>query len=203
MQTLLTRKYLGCFLLGAMVILPFSAAYGMTVPDIDTMMTYLTQSLDNVIFMLVAIAYVLGIFFIFSGVHHFKKAGEAQAQSYGKAVSGPLLKLVIGSSLMFLPTVIEVARWTLWDAGHEDPIFKYQPAPGDIWQPVINAVILLLKTLGFVSLIRGFVVLNHISLQSMQPQTAGKALTFIVGGLLCINVVAITKIIGNTLGFTS
>jgi len=184
------------------LVLPMTA-YG---PNFATMMNALKSNAGPIIRFVIATAYVIGLWFIISSIMELKKMGESlHSQSQSSSFSGPIVKFIVGVLLIYLPTTIDVSVWTIW--GHtamgEEGVryMQYAPSGADPFGSIKGGAIAIVRVVGYVSFVRGLIMLSHTSQQGSQPGTFGKGFMHIVGGILAINVVETINIIKNTLGF--
>jgi len=174
----------------------FAQAAPAQIPDIAQMIQNLSKAIPNLLALVTSIAYVLGMFFTIKGIYELKAYGESRAAgSQQHGLSGPLIYLGVGSALFYLPSSIQVALSTFWQSW--SPIV-YVNELKDPWQDLINSILLIVQLLGVVAFIRGLVLLTHLS-SSGQPGTFGRAITHIIGGVLCINMYGFVQAILNTL----
>lgn len=184
------------------MMLPFSVAYGVTVPTIDEMFQKLSENMTPVIILTSAVSYVIGFVFIASALLELKKIGESHGAAGG--ISGPLIKMITAVALIFLPSIVETGRYTLWGVGHDDPIFAYTGVSDQTWDTVLKSSVLIVKAIGYISVIRGFTMLSRVHQhggQSGSTGSTGKAVIYITSGILAINIVATTRVVAASLGF--
>ena len=184
-----------------MCLLPLASAYAVDI-DFNKMLFAMKRHSGPIIRFIVATAYVIGLWFIFGAIVTLKKLGQ-QTMMQHQSISGPLIKLIVGLLLLYLPGVIDVSLWTIWGYGvGEESLMTYEPGLSDPFGPAKEGAIAIVRVVGYVSFVRGFVILSRSGAQSgAQPGTFGKGLMHIIGGMLAINIVGTIRIISNTLGF--
>jgi len=194
------------WLLVVFLFLPFVATYAKS-PDFNTMLSALRQNVGPIIRLVVATAYVTGLWFIISAIQQLKTIGQSQQTMQQHTLGGPLIKFIVGLMLLYLPSVIDISVWTIW--GHSamgsaaEEVMSYNPSPGPYSQAKEGAIALV-RVVGYVSFVRGLIVLSHAgSTQSAQPGSIGKGIIHMIGGILAINIVETIRIIGNTLGIST
>lgn len=154
------------------------------------------KSVPNLMRMITAIAYVLGMYFIIAGIMKLKQFGESRTMMSGEhSVKGPMVLLVVGALLLYVPTSVQVGLSTFWT--NPNPYSYLQQK--DQWADFINIVYTVVQLIGVIAFIRGLVILSHLSGHG-QPGTFGKGLTHIIGGLFCINIYQFIQVIFITLG---
>ena len=173
--------------------------------DFNTMLNALKQNAAPMIRFVVATAYVIGLWYIFSAIKELKTIGQTQMQtSQHGGVGGPLIKFVIGLLLLYLPSTVDIGVWTLWGHsafGSEAGVMAYTPDITDPFAPAKEGAIAIVRVVGYVSFVRGLVILSHSADQSGgQSGSFGKGIAHVIGGILAINIVETIAIISNTLG---
>lgn len=71
-----------------------------------------------------------------------------------------------------------------------------------LFGPAKAGAIAIVRVVGYVSFVRGLVMLSHSADQGSQQGSFGKGFMHIIGGILAINIVETITVIGNTLGFS-
>ena len=188
-----------------LLFLPFTTAYAVDV-DFNTMLNALKENTGPIIRFVVATAFVIGLWLIFSGILELKKAGQSSMQQQSSGIGKPLARVMIGVMLLYLPSIIDVGVWTIW--GHSalgseaESLMAYAPDPGDPFAPIKGGAIAIVRVVGYVSFVKGFLILSRSTHQGSQPGGAGKGFTHIIGGILAINIVETIRIISSSLGIT-
>jgi hypothetical protein len=113
-------------------------------------------------------------------------------------MSGPAIQFVMGLFLLFLPTIINISVYTIWN----DNIMAYPQSSDSITKAVEGAIIGIIKLFGFVAVIRGVLSMAKSAHQGAQPGLFTKGLVHFVGGILAINVWGTVQTIGTSLGLT-
>ncbi len=197
----------GVLILIALVALPaFSQGnQGSSLPSISTQVTSLNaesvltniaQQMPNLMRMVTAFAYVMGMYFIFAGVMKLKHFGESRTMmSQEHSLAGPIAYIAVGAMLLYLPTSVNVGMSTFWT--NPNPYGYAQQA--DQWTQVINDCFLVIQFIGTIAFIRGLVLLSHMG-GSGQQQSFAKGITHIIGGILCINIYQFVQVILMTIG---
>jgi intracellular multiplication protein IcmC len=190
------------------LLLPLTSYCAVSV-NFNTMLNALRNNAGPIIIFTVATAYVIGTWFIISAIMGLKKIGESTsaASQTHSSISGPLVKLLVGVLLVYLPTAIDVSVATLWghgvlNAGSDSPMSYSSSGSGGPFGPAKEGAIAIVRVVGYVSFVRGLIILSRSADQGAQQGTFGKGFMHIIGGVLAINIVETIRIIGNTLGFT-
>src|SRR3990167_10087270 len=144
-------------------------------------------SLSDITIVTQSIAIVTGVFFIFSAFMHFKRYGEARTMMSGQhSIAKPLFKLIAGILLMALPTTTQVVLNAFWGTSS---VMAYQPSNTD-FANMMPPVILFIRLIGVWAIIKGCTLLTRLGGEGSQPGTGSKAIMHLLGGVLCVNIIA-------------
>ena len=86
----------------------------MAIPDAQQILVNIANQVPQLIDLLHALAYILGLGFIIGGVVKLKHVGEQRTMMSQGGLGGPLMSLMVGTLLIFLPTTIEMGTATFW-----------------------------------------------------------------------------------------
>jgi uncharacterized membrane protein HdeD (DUF308 family) len=162
----------------------------------ETMLTNIAQSIPNLMQMVTAIAYVMGMVFIARGVVRLKHVGEMRTQmSHEHSLTGPLAQIAVGALLLYLPTSVQVGMSSFWTNPNPYGYLQQQ----DQWTQFINDCFLVVQFIGTIAFIRGLIILSHLG-ESSGQQKLSNGLTHIIGGIFCINIYQFIQVILLTLG---
>ena len=152
----------------------------MNTPDLITIFGNISRSLYPVQHLITGFAYLLGITFFITALSKFFKMADqrAQSSSHGRAFV-PLMYLLFGAALVYLPTTLNIMANTTFGAGNVLTYAKVNPAD------IKSSVGLLIRTAGIVWFIRGCVMLVHAS--EPGTQEGPKGLAFLVAGVFAMN----------------
>lgn len=180
----------------ALFLLP-ALAFALPVPNPAIMM----QNMGILARIIQAVAVVMGVGMVFGGVLKLKHYGEMRTMmtSQGSLASAMFL-LLGGIILLMLPTMLNTFLMAFWGTSNPLPY----PTNND---PGINAlmppIIMFVRIMGVISFIRGVVLLTHLGGQGGQQQgTLGKALIYMISGILCIQIIGTAQLVESILGFT-
>lgn len=162
------------------------------------MIENLAKQLPNVMRLITALAYVLGMFFIYRGVLQLKQFGMSRTMmSMEHHLTGPILMIVVGAFLLYLPTAVQIGMGTFWTDPNPYGYLKNQ----DQWAKFLNNIYLIVQIFGTIAFIRGLILLSRVGGRSGgQPGTFGTALAHIIGGIFCINIYQFVQVVLVTLG---
>jgi intracellular multiplication protein IcmC len=201
-----SRKFFLAFLSSFAIV---HSAYALDFSNVNprnlnaaTFISNLGKSIPNLMQLVTAVAYVMGMFFVINGLFHLKKYGEQRSQASGEAhLKGPLIYLFVGAALLYLPSTVRVGLSTFWTSPYP---YQYQTDQGGPWAELLKAGFMIIQLIGTISFIRGLVMLTHLGGASAQQQgTLGKALAHIIAGILCIDLYDFLKTVFNTLALGS
>lgn len=162
----------------------------------ETMLANIATQIPQLMRLATAIGYVLGMLFIVIGIMKLKQYGESRTMmSQGHSLLGPIMYLVSGTLLMYLPTSVEIGMSTFWSTPNPYGYIEQT----DQWSTFLNDCLLIIQLIGTIAFIRGLTMLSHVGQQG-QPGQTNKAITFIISGILCINMYQFLQIIFATLG---
>lgn len=187
----------GAMLLAAFPVLAadtsVTSVSGLSAQD---MLVNISKQVPSLMRLVTAIAYVLGMFFIISGVIKMKHFGESRTMmSQEHSISGPIIMLVVGSMLLYLPSAVQIGLSTFWT----DPNPYAYVKESDQWADFLAVCFSIVQLVGTIAFIRGLVILSHMS-KGGQQGTVSRGITHIIGGILCINIYQFVQVIAATLG---
>ena len=147
----------------------------MSTIDLATILSNISQSFVPVEQMMTALSYVLGILFVISGLFKLTKI-KARSREH---VSAPLVCILGGGVLIYLPSSIEVMSTTFFGSSN---ILQYSKVTTIT---VYDSVKLLVQTAGLIWFIRGTVLLVHAAEPGKQHGIKG--MLFVVAGIFAMN----------------
>lgn len=197
-------KQIFCYaalLLGVFIALPASAqdvnVSGLSAQD---MLVNIARQVPSLMRLVTAFAYVFGMYLIIHGVIRMRHLGEMRTMmSHEHNAVGPIVMLVTGGMLLYLPSAVQVGLSTFWT----DPNPYGYVQEKDQWADFIGVCFTIVQLIGTIAFIRGLIILSHIGRMGGGQQGAmAKGLTHIIGGILCINIYEFVQVITNTLGLS-
>ena len=157
-----------------------------------------TDALGSVWTMLIALSQVLAIMFAFSAVLKLKKFGQnSQMTASHPSLLGPVMSLFIAAVLFFLPLTLDTLINTMWGYNYSG-VLSYLSTSSSTWDSLIQPVILIIRIIGLIAFLRGWIILGRATNEGAQPGTMAKAFTHIIGGILGINIVGTVTVLQNT-----
>ena len=99
--------------------------------------------------------------------------------------------------LIFFVSSYKIGLTTLFGASWQDTLAY--PTGSSSTDALVSSVVLIMQVVGVIAFIRGILLLNSAGGHNAQPGSVGKGLTFIVGGLMAINIYGTWQMLVNTL----
>ncbi len=200
------------------LLLLFLVSQNANATDLQTALTNLSNVIVPMTAMLLVISFCAGIFMIMGAIMQMKKFGMVSQTQHGE-LGGPLMKMLVGTVLIYLPTSTDTMMSSIFNTSAElfgtgrvnyqnlgvgSTVLGYISADGlsTQWAALANTLVLYIQFLGFLSFIKGWFIMSHSAGQGAQAGSFAKALTHIIGGIIAINFVGVAKIISNTINGT-
>lgn len=180
-------------------VMPVYAADSFSVSSLsaEDMINRIATQLPQLMRLVTAFAYVMGMYLIFVGILKLKQYGESRTMmSQSHELKGPMIFIAVGALLLYFPTSVQVGLSS----------FFAEPSPygylegTDEWAGFMNNVFMVIQLFGTIAFIRGLLLLSRLGGHGGQPDTFGRAMTHIIGGIFCINIYEFIKVILFTLG---
>ncbi len=190
--------YKSLIVIALLAMMPVAAYAATSTDDITTWMRNLETHLPAVLKLLVAASYVMGVCFIVMAIMKLKMFGQSSmyaAQQH--SILGPLVYFGVGAMLIYFPSLIDVAIWTFWDYGADYVMGRSVSI--NSWDGLLQPVVAIVRIIGYISFLRGMLLLARFGQQSAQPGTLGKAIFHLVGGILAVNVLGAWDIVSGTI----
>lgn len=167
--------------------------------DVTTMLINLANNMAPVEKLVTGACYVAGVALIFRAFYDMKVYGNLRAMTPTQTkISQHLTVLFVGVMFLYFPSGLGVFMQTTF--GYSSPLAfsQWSGTGGYNIGPGGMAILRITQAFGLIIFVRGFLLL----IKSQQPgsQTGfRKAITHIIGGLLCINIVGFWQIAALTL----
>src|SRR3990167_10240954 len=129
--------------------------------NVADMVENLSLAVPNLMRLVTALAYVMGMFFVVRAVVLLKDYGESRtAQTTDRGhLKGGLITLAVGAALLYLPTSVHVGMSTFWATPTP---YAYITDQSDPWSELISACFMIIQLAGTIAFIRGLVMLNAL-----------------------------------------
>lgn len=176
-----------------------------TSTTIFTMMSQLSNNVGDISSFVVGLYYVVGIGIALSAVFRLKKLGVRSAMMGSDgSVGGPIIQLLIGAALVYSPSLLATLNTTFWGSPAFNSALSWTSSgssTGSQIVAVITPLVGIIKLIGCIAFLRGWLILTRISSGgSQQPGQISKGIVHIVGGVLAMNITTTVQVIMNTLG---
>lgn len=201
---------------GLLLFLFSSNAYA---ADMGTVLANLRSIIVPLTSLVLVCCFVAGMTMIFGALTKMKKFGQMQTMmSQPGEFSGPIVGLIVGAMLIYLPTSTDFFMNSIFGAsnsifggssgsinyqalGEGSSLLSYSGSGGlgQQWADLANTLVLFMQFLGFLSFIKGFLIVQKSVAPGHQPGTFSKGLTHIIGGIVLINFVGAINILKNTI----
>lgn len=183
--------------------------------DMQTVLTNLSNLIIPLTGMVLLVSFCSGVYMVIHALTLMKKFGTISQTQHGE-IGGPLMKLMVGTVLIYLPTSTDTMMNSLFNTGASmfgygtvsyqnlgagSSLLNYVSADSMSiqWAALANTLVLYIQFLGFLSFIKGWFIMSRSAGQGAQQGSFTKALTHIIGGIFAINFVGMVHIINNTL----
>jgi intracellular multiplication protein IcmC len=150
-------------------------------------------------------AYLIGMSFAFKAIYSLKVYGEARTMmSNSASLKDPLIHLIVAGILIYLPSGFQMMLNTTF--GPNSSLLSYSGAGNQTLSSMFGqnssaglALTLIIRTIGLIAFVRGWVLIAKSASQGQPPGGTGKGLTHVFGGILAMNCIGTLDIINNTL----
>jgi len=144
-----------------------------------------------------------------------KLGGPVSMQTQPGEISGPLVYLIVGAALIYLPTSTDLLINTIFQTGNSifsgggidyskmgqgSTLLRYTSSSSFSaqWADLANTLIMFLQFLGFMSFVKGWLILSKSAAPGQQPGNFAKGMTHVIGGIGLVNIVGVAEILRNT-----
>lgn len=166
--------------------------------DLQNVVRNISIQIDPIKNFLMVLSYVIGVGMCVVAIMKLKKYGTKTAFMHVEmTLLGPFLQFFVGVGLFYLPTFITSLNQTVWqDVSSVDIALGYeQESAANYIAPILG----IIQIIGIIAFLRGWVQISRATNAGNQPGVVSKALTFIIGGLLAINIQLVICTFNQTL----
>ena len=182
-----------------------------TTGGLDVLVTNLVYSImDPITLFLSILAVIVGMVLVYKGLVKASKYGT-DPRTY--SVPSILVNLVIGAILITVGTSLDMDMNTIFGTGVKGSSWFWTSFGGgylattiiasggslDVFESTITAALTFFQIIGFISFIRGWLILKN-SVEGTGQATMAQGLTHIFGGALAINIYYILNVLDYTFG---
>lgn len=202
-----------------LLTLPTAALANITELDVQDILTNLQTVLNPALRLLLAVSFVIGVWFCLKGLLKLKAFALPLTQTTQPGeLSGPIMNLLIGAVLIYIPTSTDVLSATffggglksLFSAGGAPNVYALGSASSQLmgyssvslesqWATLIDTVVYYMQFIGFLAFLRGWIILSHSVGGHGQPEKLSTGIVHIVGGILAINFLPLVHAVSNTI----
>jgi hypothetical protein len=152
----------------------------MTTTDLVTIIGNFSQSLYPMQRLISGFAYLLGILFFITAIEKLKKiGGKGRQGSSQDHMYTPMMYMIIGAMLIYLPTALHIMANTAFGVGNVLTYSNYNSTS------IYSSMGLLIRTAGILWFVRGSVLVAHAS--EPGSKDGAKGLVFILSGIIAMN----------------
>lgn len=178
----------------------------MAAPSLDVALENLTTAVGSIKALVGAVSFIIGISLVWRGIAMYRSFAN---QTFGSAqrgeFAGPLVFIVVGAILIYLPSASDVALFTIFsttETGSESEMLAYfVPGAEERWKNIALVLVKYMKLIGFIAFVRGWIILSKMGHAGSQPGSVAKGLTHLIGGVLLMNIPDTMRILATTFGF--
>lgn len=180
----------------------------MNTPDLTQMLATVSSNLPQIMALITAVIYIIGMYIIVVSVAAMRKAPLLRSAGQGEPDMWTCIKhMFVGAALLYLPTTINVATQTLFSSYATGEPYAYPTdASATNYLVAFHSALLLVQLIGVIAIAKGVHELGYG--QGGNSQEKGhtgqfaKGIAHIVGGVLCCNLPLTIRVIFATLGIT-
>lgn len=164
--------------------------------DLSQMIVNIADTMPDVMALVTATSYLLGIVMVTKGVYKLREYGELRTMMSSQTSIWPIvITLVAGFALVYFPTSFDIGMETLF--AYTSPL-TYTGASDQQTTELVNAMVAIMQVIGAIAVIRGFMILHTSTQQGSQPGSFAKGVTFVIGGIMAINMYGTWEMLENT-----
>ena len=153
--------------------------------ELTQILENLSDSIGPLQEVITGFAYMIGIIFIFSAIYKMKAYGQGSAfEPVSLSPIIPFFYFLAGACFLFLPTVLDVMRQTLF--GTDSPLAYSQWLSAFGSATAQEVVVRLIQTAGLVWFVRGWILMAESTEPGKRHGARGAA--FMVAGIVAINI---------------
>ena len=170
--------------------------------DITSIINHLGESIDPLTSAISALSLLLGFMMIWQSIKKLKTIADSRARyTGGGRMFIPLAYFLGGSALFFLPTMISIAKNTVFGA---DSPLAYGSWIQQLKEEYGNSTYIVTRMVqlaGLIWFIRGTVLLVHGSEPGVQH--GSKGLAFLTAGVLAVNITYTYNVLAGILKYVT
>jgi hypothetical protein len=170
----------------------------MLVPDLSAMVQNLSITVPELMRLVTAFGFVLGMYFVTHGVILLRNLPPYGHSNPPVTLKQCLVYMFVGAALIYLPTTVSVGTSTFFTETAPYAYIQNETSPYTV---LYNAIFMIIKFIGAIAFIRGLILFTRAPSQQDSSPIA-RAATHCIGGIFCINMEVFIVIVCNTLGIS-
>jgi intracellular multiplication protein IcmC len=186
--------------------------------DVQDILKNMRGLLHPFLLLILGVSFTGGVWMIFRGLGMFKVFGQAQTQmSRPGELGGPLLYMLVGTILIYLPSTSSIVGQTIFGSDQVDifeggtlylarggyastRILSYAAVGVESqWADLTDTIILYIQFIGFLAFVRGWFIISHAGQPGTQPGVISKGIVHLIGGICAVNFIPLVEILHNTI----
>ena len=187
--------------------------------DLTTALKNVRQLVIPLTQLMLAFSFVAGIALIWRAIGMMKKFGQMNTmQSQPGEIAGPMVYLVVGAVLIWIPTTADIMTQSIFGNSDQDlfsgTTFDYTNLGSGSelltyisgstlqaqWSSIADTLVLYIQFIGLIAFIRGWIIVSKSGQPGVQPGSITKGIVHIIGGVIAINFVQFIYLLKETLG---
>tara|TARA_B100000989_G_scaffold89073_1_gene64420 strand:- start:9 stop:542 length:534 start_codon:yes stop_codon:yes gene_type:complete len=162
-------------------------------------MTNISIQIDPIKNFLIVLSYVIGVGMCVVAIMKLKKYGTKTAFMHVEmTLLGPFLQFFIGIGLFYLPTFMSSLNTTIWQQADSASVTLGYETDVNMGA-YINPILGVIQIIGLIAFLRGWVQISRATNAGNQPGVVSKALTYIIAGIMAINIKLVICTFNSTL----
>ena len=167
--------------------------------DLQSVMTNISIQIDPIKNFLIVLSYVIGVGMCVVAIMKLKKYGTKTAFMHVEmTLLGPFLQFFIGIGLFYLPTFMSSLNTTIWQQADSASVTLGYETDVNMGA-YINPILGVIQIIGLIAFLRGWVQISRATNAGNQPGVVSKALTYIIAGIMAINIKLVICTFNSTL----
>lgn len=165
--------------------------------SVSSMFVSFQPSVQALIKLTIAVSMIIGLGLIIGSIHKMATLGESQR---GETIKGPLVMFFCGVALFgLMMSMRTVGETILMGGGPGNFLMPASNGMGGASAAAIVAIMWFIRLVGFIAVVRGFLLLNKHGQSNGQGQgELGRGLTHIFGGVMAIHIDVTAKMLAAT-----
>lgn len=168
--------------------------------QVGKIMAAFDSNIDPLISITASVAFLVGIVM---AAMSLKKLYETTRNNPQAHYGGVVTTFFIAAVLVNLPAALGTMRETMF--GNEHSVLSYQSTISGVSAQASSTLVVIMHFIQFVGLIafiRGFLILNKLANGGGQDVSLGKGVTFVVSGVMAINIVITANMLAESFGLS-